>query len=80
MAANLTTAVDGLAVDSTWPKCSDVLGNLTDGDYAVAAKTGNAQSKDQLAVTAFTIDSKSPTVQVMLLVLLPKQDDMRPAW
>lgn len=66
-AGNLTQgAADAFSADSaSWQSCSaqPSFGELTDGDWAVAVRVGGPSFPEQLAFTAFTVDSQPPTIQ-----------------
>ena len=67
-AGNLTAAADtALAADSTaWTACGATpsFGRLADGAWAVAARIASDATADEVAITAFTIDSQPPNLQV----------------
>lgn len=68
---NVTAAasVAFAAKASEWQPCDRQprFGELADGAWGVAAKTGSPQSADQLAVTTFVVDSQPPVVEVSLV-------------
>lgn len=65
IAGNLSSALTSISLNSTaWQDCASATGNFDDGDYAVLAKIGDGQAISHMALTAFTVDSQAPVLQV----------------